>query len=263
MARFTIRETFFVVFLAAHGVFAQETPALAVKAHFNLTLAADGFTGTLELLEDARITPKLDKALWQSGGPEMALDENDPLLKQIASSPLQRAMLRLRDAKGRVVEEKKLEREQARLEVHQLHPGHRSILVTTDLSAGFGSYSGPFTRILDLSRSSLDFVRARQSLHGDEATLSLANTLKTAWRIIHAPASFGPGLDILEVACRPELSGAESPKFQITYTRYHWNGKGWLTAASQRSGIWEADEPFPSFAFFPDIPTETYARQSR
>lgn len=117
----------FAALLASHGVHAQQ-PVLAVKAHLGLTPAADGFTGGLELLQDARITPPLDKDMWQSGGPEMALDPNDPLLKQLGTSPLQPATLRLLDEKGIVIAEKKVEREQARLEVHQLYPGHRSII---------------------------------------------------------------------------------------------------------------------------------------
>ncbi len=257
MHPFLLRALFFVALLVAYAVHAQ-APALAVKARVDLTLTADGFTGRLELMEDARITTELDKIMWQSGGPDMALDPNDPLLKQFASSPLQPAVLRLRDAKGHIVAEKKLEREQGRLEVHQLHPGNRSIFVTTDLSAGFGSYSGPLTQVLDTSKGALEFVRARDSLKDDREIISLAATLKTAWRLVKAPASAGPGVEILQVACRPDLDHPGSDKFLITYTRYHWTGSEWVTADSKRSGFWEADQPFPSFARFPGIPTAAY-----
>jgi hypothetical protein len=257
MARPLICLSLLVALLASGTGNAQQQPALLVKAHFDLTPAADGFTGRLELLEDARITPELDKSMWQSGGPDMALDPNDPLLKELDKSPLQPAVLRLRDGKRSVIAEKKLEREQARLEAHQLHPGHRSIFVTTDLSAGFGSYSGPLTQILDLSAGALAFVQARDPSAGKPEIIFLPATLKTAWRLVVAPASSGPAHDILKVACRPDAM-AKSSRFTTTYTRYHWNGSEWVVASLERAGICESDESFPSLVHFPSIPMKAY-----
>jgi hypothetical protein len=258
MVRPVLCVSLLVALLASHTAFAQQ-PTLAVKARFDLTPDADGFTGRLELLEDARITPALDKRMWQSGGPDMALDPSDPLLTQLAASPLQAAVLRLRDARGTVVAEKKLKREQARLEAHQLHPGHRSIFVTTDLSAGFGSYSGPFTEILDLTEGALNSVQARNS--GTHATelISLAETLKRDWKIVSsAPGSAG-SKDILEVSCHPKSWGADSNEFLIFYVRYRWNGSEWLVAESNSPGMWESDEGFPALSKFP--PVAGYARR--
>jgi hypothetical protein len=257
MARLRFCVSLLLALLSSHAVFAQQ-PALVAKEHFDLTLAADGFTGRLELLEDARITRELDKNMWPSGGPEMALDPSDPLLKQLDKSPLQPAALRLLDGKGRVVAEKRLERELARLEVHQLHPGHRSIFVTTDLTAEFGSYSGPLTQILDLSAGALDYLQARDPVADQHRIISLPATLKTAWRLVVAPTSSGSGNEILLVACRPDSFSGKSAKFTITYTRYHWTGSEWISAHSEKPGMWETDQSFPSFARFPEIPREAY-----
>jgi hypothetical protein len=257
MARPLLRVSLLFVLVASHAAYAQQL-ALEVRAHLDLTQSADGFTGRLELLEDARITRELDKTMWQSGGPEMALDPGDPLLKQLDKSPFQPATLRLLDRKGRVVAEQKLERELARLEVHQLHPGHRSIFVTTDLTAEFGSYSGPLTQILDLSAGALDYLQARDPVADKHGIISLPATLKTAWRLVATPARSGPGNEILLVACRPESFGGKSTRFMITYTRYHWTGSEWVSAHTQRPGMWEAEQPFPSFARFPQIPMEAY-----
>lgn len=247
MSRLLVFALTFVSCVAAQSGLAQNSFP-GVRAHFNLTVKTDGFAGSLDLLEDPRITPELDQSLWQSGGPEMALDEHDPLLQQLATSPLRSAVLRLRDSKGHTVAETTLQREQARIEFSQLHPGRRSIFVTTDLSAGLGSYSGPFTQILDVSRGNLDFVQARNVTNGIRGSISLASTLKTAWRTISASAG---SRDILQVACRPKSFDPNSAEFVITYTRYHWNGSEWLMAQAESPGMWESEERFPLLKRFP------------
>lgn len=234
-----------------------QQPAFAIKAHLDLTTAVDGFKGSLELLEDARITPALDKALWRSGGPEIALNENDPFLKGLASSPLRPAVLRLLNARGKVVANVKLKREQARIEARQLHPGFRSILLTTDLSAGFGSYSGPLTQILDLSHRTIGFVSAIDPKTRASKPINLALTLKTEWRL--DPVSAGPAVskDILELSCRPDLNQAvdlshpEGQRFFLFYTRYHWIGTEWTVAVRRTIGFWESEQPFPPANRFP------------
>jgi hypothetical protein len=225
-----------------------QSPALAVKATIQLAPATDGFDGKLELLEDSRLTPELDKTLWGAGGPEMALDENDPLYKQLASAPLQHATLRLKDRHGKGIKEMTLDREQARISVQTLHPVHRTILVTIDLSAGFGSYSGPLTELLDVSHGKLEFAMAQDAHSRTEKPLYLANTLKTAWRFSPASNDVATQKDILEVACRPN---ADAIVFYTTYTRYHWNGSEWISVSRRSAGMWESDQPFPAASRFP------------
>ncbi len=258
MPRYILCASILVALCASHsGYSGAQPPPLSVITHVDLTPAADGFTGRLELLEDPRITPELDKAMWQSGGPEMALDSKDSLLKQLASSPLQPAVLRLRDGKGNVIAEKKLRREQARLEVRQLHSGQQSILVTTDLSAGFGSYSGPFTEILDLTQGALTSVQARDIATNSRGIIILASTGKRAWRVVPSASGSAGSKDILEVACHPKSWGADSNEFLIFYVRYHWNGSEWLVTERKSPGFWEADEHFPALSRFPSIPLPT------
>ncbi|MGA2170016.1 MAG: hypothetical protein ABSG62_17580 [Terracidiphilus sp.] len=120
----------------APGTVAQQ-PGLVVGC---LTLAAalDGFDGQLELLEDARLTPNLQKALWGTGAPDMALDVNDSRYQELTSIPLRKAVLQLRGAQRKVIAEKTLQRELARTRLEELHPARRLSTPGCD-----GEYVGP------------------------------------------------------------------------------------------------------------------------
>jgi hypothetical protein len=237
-----------IVVVALANLAIAQPPSLDVKASINLTSASDGFAGRLELLEDSRLTADLDKVLWESGGPEIALDGKDLRYRELTAVPLLHAALRLLDNHSRVIQEMTLEREQARIRTEQLGSGHRTILVTTDLSAGFGSYSGPVTELLDVSRGKIVVVSARDSQSGKISPIYLPNTLKTAWKVAPATARSGASKDILEVACRPN---ADASRFYVTYTRYHWNGTGWIAFSLETQGYWEDDGKFPSAERFP------------
>jgi hypothetical protein len=224
---------------------------LVVARSLTLTDALDGFDGRLELFEDARLTPELKKTLWESGGPEMALDPNDPLYKELASSPLRNAVLRLVGAHGKVIAQRRLEREMARMRFESLRPGRRTILVTTDLSAGFGSYSGPDTELLEVIGDRLEPVVARNAKSGSNEQIRLASTLKTEWKLVPAAGGENGQKDILEFACRPADWGAMKSDFVLIYTRYHWDGKVWIEFTRKAHGFWEADDGFPPSGRFP------------
>jgi hypothetical protein len=174
-------------------------PHLVVARSLTLTGSLDSFDGRLDLLEDARLTPELKKTLWESGGPEMAFDPKDPVYKDLTSIPLRKAVLRLLDERGKVIAKKTLEREMARMRFEALRPGRRTILVTTDLSAGFGSYSGPDTELLEvigdrlgrswrrmpnLAQMSRSDWRVRSKRNGSWFPRSAARTVRrTSWSL--------------------------------------------------------------------------------
>lgn len=225
-----------------------QSKGLRVVSSLNLTVASDGFSGRVELLQDSRLTPDLAKLLWGSGGPELALDPGDPLYKELTALPLKDAAIRLVDQHSRTIQELTLKREQALIGAELLHPGFRTILVTTDLSAGFGSYSGLFTELIDVSRGRFEFVDARDAQSGARSPIYLGNTLKTAWKLVAAPGNSGKSKDILEIACRPN---ADASVFYLTYSRYSWSGTEWVVFTRRVPGMWEADEPFPASERFP------------
>jgi len=227
-----------------------QQPDLAVAKSLTLTAALDGFNGQLELLEDVRLTPDLEKTLWGSGGPDMALDQSDPRYKDFTSTPLRKAVLRLRDAHRKIVAEKTLEREQARIRFEQLYSGLRTILVTTDLSAGFGSYAGPLTELLEVAGGRLETIIAKNAESGLSKPIRLLSTLKTAWKLVPTASDQNNLKDILEVACRPDFDSKDA-KFFVTYTRYHWDGKGWIVLTRKVHGFWEDEGSFPALGRFP------------
>ena len=229
-----------------------QQPNLIVVKSLTLTVASDGFDGRLELLDDMRLTSDLGKMLWGSGGPEMALDENDPHYKDFTSTPLRKAVLRLRNAHRIIIAETTLEREQARVRFERLHPDLRTILVTTDLSAGFGSYSGPLTELLEVAGGRLETVVARNTESGLSKPIRLLSTLKTAWKLVPATGDQNNLKDILEVACRPDFDSKEA-KFFVTYTRYHWDGKEWIVLTRKVHGFWEDEGSFPALGQFPSV----------
>ena len=231
-------------------------PHLVVARSLTLTGSLDGFDGRLDLLEDARLTPELKKTLWESGGPEMAFDPKDPVYKDLTSIPLRKAVLRLLDERGKVIAKKTLEREMARMRFEALRPGRRTILVTTDLSAGFGSYSGPDTELLEVIGDRLEQVVAQDAESGSNEPIRLASTLKTEWKLVPAVGGENGQKDILEFACRPADWGSMKSDFVLIYTRYHWDGTGWVEFTRTAHGFWEADNGFPKSARFPSATEE-------
>jgi len=250
--------TAFVLLSAWQSALAAQDASLHVSGAFVLTKASDGFEGKLELVLDARITSDLEKALWRMGPPEMVLGEKDLLAKDLAARPLRNAVLRLRDANQKVVSEKALDGPLTRIRFAALIPGRRTILATTDLSAGFGSYSGPNTELFQVSNGKLEQVTAQEAASGSVAPIYVAETLKTDWKLV--PATGGPASqkDILEAACRPDFDSPTNAeqKFWIIYTRYHWDGKQWTKSSRREHGFWEAEEHFPTLASFPAPATE-------
>jgi hypothetical protein len=247
------RLVFLIALLCAHAAVAQQN-GLEVSVTFLLTTPKDGLNGYLQLLEDERLTPELHKKLWASGGPEIALDHNDPLYKRLTTPPLKRAVLRLINESGTVIGQITLQRELGLLQGAALHAGHRTLLVTTDLTHGYGSYSGPLTQILDLSQGGLQFATARNAVTGKPAPIYLARNLKTEWRVSGDSPRPGAPIDFLEVACRPSPNAPLDPApgdFAIIRTRYHWTGTEWIFARRRAPGFWEADHPFPPMENFP------------
>jgi hypothetical protein len=239
--------------LCAPAAIAQ-LPGLSVKTAIPLTVARDGYNGTLVLLEDERLTNELDKRLWASGGPSLTLDRKDPLYRQLTAPPLKRAVLLLMNPQKKIVGRITLQRELAILQAATLHAGYRTIMITTDLTAGFGSYSGPLTQILDLSEAKLEIATARNTFTGKSAPIYLARTLKTEWRVSADHPRPGAPVDLLEIACRPGANAPLDPapdEFAVIRTRYHWTGTEWVFARRRAPGFWEADHEFPPIERFP------------
>jgi hypothetical protein len=233
-------------------VIAAQRPALSLVKTLVLNRESDGVDGKLELLEDARLTPAIRKTLWQVGDPTVAFGEDSAQTRALATPPLLHAVLRLRDGSGKTLFEKKLKRELAQIEFESIHPGQRTIFVTTDLSIGFGSYAGPSTELLEVSGQRLEAVTARGPKTGEVDPIEVMRSLKTEWKLAPASANQPGQRDILSLACRPKDWGSTTTDFVRIYVRYHWNGTEWVLFGRRVPGIWEAgDDPFPASEKFP------------
>jgi hypothetical protein len=232
-------------------------PAYAVQTAFAVTRGRDGVDGRVELLQDARIRPAMHEAIREAYGDDPCSADPPPVLRDLCPPrgrrPLLPARLRLVDASGRVVESRAFERPLAELSVAHLYADARpTYLATVDLSAGFGSYSGPLTRPVEVRDGRLRWLTALDARTQRDDSLFLVLTLKTGWRLI--PRAAG-GRDILQAACRPDFDAPSSAsveqRFIITFEHYTFDGRRWVKRSRSERGFWEYEDTFPSRDRFP------------
>jgi hypothetical protein len=209
-----------------------------------LSVRANGVQGELQILRDVRLTPSVMEELWGAGD----LEVDNPRWAFLKRNPLRKARVRILKSDGAQLQAEELERPLARLERTRLYGENGdTYLLTVDYSAGWGSYSGPATFLLEVKSGRLSWLETTDGRTGKNERISLADTLKSAWKIV--PASRGPGKDIVQVLCRPnfELDG----QFKLTYIRYTYDGKKWSKHVKETDGFWESDEGFPEIRLFP------------
>jgi hypothetical protein len=211
--------------------------------------------GRLELLEDARIRPEMRSAIGEAYGGDPCADKPSSVLRRLCSAPshaaLRPAILRLLDGQGRVVSADTAERPLGDLAAVRLYGSmRRAYLFTVDLSAGIGSYSGPYTRLADPDSGGFGWLVADSAGVAND-TITLVSTLKTAWRAV--ARADGRGQDLLMVLCRPDLAGPDTGdvRFTLTYERFTFDGRRWTLRRRQREGCYESGEPFPADSLFP------------
>lgn len=186
----------------------------------SLAFAADADCDRLTLVLDPRLTPDVMEQLWASGD-------------SASDAP---AILELRDCKGEVRDRLPLDAPLARLDSTPLRGTLvPTYLVTEDLTAPAGSYSGPLTLPIEVKNHRLQHVEAATS-DGRLETIKLAMTGKAAWKKIANGASD----DLLSVSCQPRAGG-----FVTFFRRYHLTRRGWQVRARSEPIFWESDGAFP------------------
>src|SRR5262249_32915423 len=140
----------------------------------------------LQLLEDPRITPALQKELWDTG----TVSDRVPDARN--------AELRLVRPDGTVADTIALERPLAQIERARLYgsTARDPFLIPVDYGAGAGSYNGPATFLIEPTEGHLNFLEARDHATRKSERITLMRTLKSDWRFI--PASAGSGQEILQ-----------------------------------------------------------------
>jgi hypothetical protein len=227
----------------------------AVRAAFAVKSSpkAGDSVRAVEFLEDDRIRfeqlPRDGGVL--GGNPcDPVLEEPVPRFCRTVKGRLRPARLRLVTDDGRDLSTLEMERPIASVEPVALRAGIESFQVTVDLSAGFGSYSGPLSKFAEVSNGKLRWLATQDASTGKTTDISVMSSLKTAWRL--APA-VGGDREILEVACRPDFDASTTDAgmdFLVRLTRYAVEGDEWHRYVRVEKGFWEDDAKFPDRSRF-------------
>ncbi len=179
----------------------------------------------LQLLLDASLTPDVVEQQWGSG----------------ESSSEKFAVLELFGCKGELLDRMVLDAPLARLDPVALRGTMTpTYLVSVDLTAAAGSYSGPLTIPVELVHRHLKRVYARTENKRLEP-INLALTGKAAWKKIARQEAD----ELYAVRCQPKDGG-----FVTSYFRYYTTRNGWKVRAHSKPGLWESDGEFPEARYF-------------
>jgi hypothetical protein len=213
-----------------------------------LSLSVNHLDGELRLLVDSRLTPKLRQDMWETSALDVSVGD-DQQLAAFKSVPPRNALVQIVSKDGAVVEAKELERPLVKLTSAKLYGDSRlTYIVTVDYSAGFGSYSGPITFLVEVPDRHLKWIEATDEKTGVKKQISLMTSLKTTWEWINSPD--GKGKQILHAACRPTAFG-DNHDFTISYTRFYFDGTKWIELSRSRKGYSDFEDGFPERNQFP------------
>ncbi len=239
-------------------ILAARTPDLpqgyAIRQSIALHKKTYGIDGTLEVLEDAHVTPALQKAMWRvTADPRFVLADNDPHRALIEKDPLRMAHVRLVTHDGRILFEDKFVWPLAEIEVAPLtNGGNPVIFVTTDNTTSFGSYKGTATRLLEFHRAGAkagdkDRAPAYASIGEDPKPALLIRSQKSDWRL----AKNARGEDVIHlINAYPDVNGNIND-FIIEYSTIAADEGGWNMRTYTGRGVWEPQEAWPPAAKFP------------
>jgi hypothetical protein len=160
------------------------------------------------------------------------------------------ARLYLEGSNKKRIETHKMERPIAKIETVNLIGGRPdSFSLTVDYSAGSGSYSGPGTKFFDVVAGRIKWVHAKDEKTRKTEEIHVAQTLKTEWKLF----PYGKNQDILEIRCRPAFKNKSDDAFEVTYSRYRFNGHDWIHYIRSEDGFWENEGNFPKESLFPPV----------
>lgn len=180
----------------------------------------------LELTLDPQLSAAIVEKAWASG-------------EARSESP---AVLELRGCQGELLDRLELQAPLAKLDRTPLAgPPDPTYLVSVDVTEPAGSYNGPLTIPVEVSKQRLHRVHATGA-DGRRQPIHLAATGKAAWRKLRVKGAD----DLLAVNSQP--NGGD---FVIFYRRYHPTRNGWKVRVRSERGFWESDQPFPHVRRFP------------
>lgn len=179
----------------------------------------------LHLQLDAALTSAVVEQNWGSG--------EDSIAKP--------AVLELHGCKNELLDSMVLEAPLARLDPIALRGTKApTFLVSVDLTAAAGSYSGPLTIPVEVHGNHISRAFANtENKHSEPINLALSG--KAAWKKI---AKRGAD-ELFAVRCQPKGDG-----FVTSYYRYYSTPQGWKVRMRSQPGLWESDAEFPAMRRF-------------
>ena len=218
----------------------------AVRQSLKLDRATYGLEGTLEVLEDERITPELQKVMWRiSADPRQVLADNDPHRMTFEKNHLRDAKVRVVTSDGRLAFEDKFVWPLAEIEVTPLtNSGDAVIFVTTDNTTNFGTYKGTATRMLEFKRGAKENAPYYVAIGEDPKAALLLRSQKSDWRL----AKDARGTPVIQlIAAYPDVNG----NVRDEYATIRSDEGGWVMNSRTEQGAWEPQEAWPAAAKFP------------
>jgi hypothetical protein len=211
-----------------------------IYKQFSLPAQVAGAAGTLQLLVDKRLN---SRTLTHYG--QYAQDRLDHPESRVPKN----GILRYVNVSGEAVSTLKLEKPVVNLERYSESKGDTELFVLTeDWGIEFGSYNGPISNLVVVSGGHISKIETKVGGGTKREKISLMRSLKNGWKKVKG----GEFPDILEVSCHPDFdySGPDA-RFQVTYSRYHFNGGEWMVKTRTVSGFWEDEGSFPPERLFP------------
>jgi hypothetical protein len=213
------------------------TESFAIRASLPLTQAMHGIDGTLQLMQDARLTPAMQRKFWNTG--------------ETGKVALKNASLRIVSRDRTLVDSIDLERPMARIANVSLYKtaGRQTFLVTVDFTAEAGSYNGPITYLVEVDGGHLKFLEATDRTTGKADRIGLMQSLKRSWQWAPAPPGSPGTRDILYALSQP--GDASASEFITIYRRYFFDGTTWIRVSREEKGLTEFDGGPPGRRLFP------------
>jgi hypothetical protein len=210
-----------------------------------------GIDGALEVLQDARLTDKFREAWGASSDFAMVLKEDDPLFISAAHDPLKSGRLRLVDNSGHVLSEEVFTVPLGKIDIEHLYgTKFPSYLVSIDYGRGYGSHSGPVTKIVEIRKGKLETVQVRDAETGKVAPLKFGWAVRDGWQIV--PNGKG-GKEIETLSSDPDPATMRldsNPTMRVRYARYFFAGGQWHMRYHYVEGYWEGEGDWPNRAAF-------------
>lgn len=241
--------------LAALGTALPASPQARADYALAQTLAIP--QGELQILEDGRITPKIEKKMWESCvDPAFVFPKSEA--RQFDNNPPRPARLRQLDSSGRIVADL-VPHEYApiaHIGVDPIGPPDRPIfIIETDNDACMGSYSGRVSLFFQMENGRIAPVMLTDEA-GRAAQVVMISTPRSQARFAKKTLD---EIVIHQVSSHVDFEKAKTaPKdkplpFVIDYITIRFDGSKWTRALRSAPGSWEAGDgtPFPPATKFP------------